>query len=245
MKSLPMRHWFLSFIYLLALGLLPTLACADNELLVEDSIRITDRPVDEVIVLLEPFLDPQGILAGQGEELYIKTTRENMKVLKEELRRLSPNLAQLRVYVTMNPTIVEAARQGRSVASTARGGSDIYFIDTTEGQWATINISTQYPVRQRFRTERGTITERVMMQGYSAHLKILPELKDGKVILYVRAAGSDEGGSIDTENTLIGEPGSWIYLAGTGVPGDGHTITTTREGVRAQLAVRIEKIESQ
>jgi len=67
-------------------------------------------------VLLEPFLDPQGILAGQGEELYIKTTRDNMKVLKEELRRLNPDLAQLRVYVTMNPAIVEAARQGRQGA---------------------------------------------------------------------------------------------------------------------------------
>ncbi len=235
-----LAHALLLLITLVALP-----AAQAQELLVEDTVRITDRPVDEVIVLLEPFLDPQGILAGQGEELYIKTTRENMKVLKEELRRLNPDLAQLRVYVTMNPAIVEAARQGRRMLRTPREGKDVYFIDTTEGQWATINISARYPVRQRYRTERGTIAERVMMQGYSAHLKILPELRDGKVLIHVRGAADDAGGHIDSENTLIGEPGAWIYLGGDTPPAADGTIRTTREGVRAQLAVRIEKIERQ
>ena len=75
----------------------------------------------------------------------------------------------------------------------------------------------------------------------SLHLKILPELKDGKVILYVKAGRADEGGSTDIENTLIGEIGSWIYLGGSALPGDGSTITTTHEGVRSQIAVKIER----
>ena len=242
-----------SFIRTIALCLLLAAAApAAAQLMETETFTLQHRTAEEAVVLLAPFLHEEGVLLPDGQELFVKTTPENLEQIRQMLKEIDAGDRMLRISVTMDPRIVEAARRHGRVLSTAPRHSRprTYYVDTVEGQWATVKVATRYPVRERYTTARGTIAERIIYQGLSAGFEVLPVLDGDTVTLKVRAqhvsGGADSppaGGVTGTETVIRGPLGTWLSLAGTteaaGGSGRVHS-TADRSGLSRLMAIKVD-----
>ncbi len=230
--------------------LLAAAAPAAAQLMETETFTLRHRTAEEAVVLLAPLLDEEGVLLPDGQELFVKTTPENLEQIRQMLREIDAGDQMLRISVTMDPRIVEAARQRGRLLSTAprHGRPRTYYVDTVEGQWATVKVATRYPVRERYTTARGTIAERIIYQGLSAGFEVLPVLDGDTVILKVRAqhvsGGPDSppaGGVTSTETVIRGPLGAWLSLAGTAeAAGDRVRSTADRSGLARLMAIKVD-----
>ena len=142
------------------------------------------------------------------------------------------------------PTIVADSRGNgaRTSRTSSRDESRTYYVDSSEGQWATIQISTRHPVRERYKTDRGTIAERVIYKGVSAGFRILPLIENNILTLKVKAI--HEAAQIDT--VLSGPLNTWLNLGGivTGRETPNSVSTADRNGLRSHMAIKVELVDT-
>ncbi|UCE90280.1 MAG: hypothetical protein JSW10_05545, partial [Pseudomonadota bacterium] len=221
-------------------------------------------------------------LTGQGYKLFIKTTPENLRELKQILADIDVGARQLLISVSMDASALRAS-QGAEVtgqvaigdSASVRAGSSsndvsvrlhgsrqseaapaTYQIKSSEGQWATINTGTAYPVRKRVRTAYGTEIERVEMVSANSGFQVLPLVSDQEVTLRVRpyrsARERDPHGAIEyseLDTVVRGRLGRWIPLGGatSGSSSRNSTLTgTSREesSLAQSMAVKIDLVDS-
>ncbi len=227
------------------------------ELLVDETIRLNNRTAEEVIPKLEPYLNSSGILAGDGREIYVKTTTANLDTIKRLLKQIDAGTHRLRLTVSTDPRVIGKSTGSSTVTTTtaSRDRPRGYYVETVEGQWARINVSTRYPVRERFLTERGTVTERVIYQGIVAGFEVLPVVDGSSVTLKVRAVHAGDNPeriqSMDVsevETVVRGQLGQWLSLGGATelVEGNGPnkiTSTSSRSGLSDNMAIKVDLVQ--
>jgi len=80
---------------LLCIGLLAAQSHADQI----EVIELQNRPASELIPILEPMLDKSGSLSGQGFQLIVRTTDENLEQIRQLVRKLDTAAKQLAISV--------------------------------------------------------------------------------------------------------------------------------------------------
>ena len=227
------------------------------QLLVDETVQLNNRTAEEVIPRLQPYLHAEGILAGDGREIYIKTTPANLDDIKRLLKQIDAGTRRLRIAVSMDPRIVQQSKRSSTVTTKTapRDRPRGYFVESVEGQWARVNVSTRYPVRERFRTERGTVTERVIYRGIVAGFEVLPVVDGDTVTLKVRAVhavkNSERVQAMDVsevETVAQGKLGQWINLGGATdrleQDEQGNVISTgNRSGLSDNMAIKVDIVE--
>ncbi|NHZ69878.1 MAG: hypothetical protein GWP20_01435 [Thermotogales bacterium] len=82
-------------ILLLNLGLLATAAGADSI----NTIQLQNRPAEEIIPIIKPMLNADDSITGQGFQIFIRTTPENLQQIKQMISNLDVAAKQLKISV--------------------------------------------------------------------------------------------------------------------------------------------------
>lgn len=105
-------------------------------------IQLQHRSAEDVIPILRPFLNEQGVLTGTGNQLIVRTTPENLAQLRDILKRVDTTPRRLIITVKQNidgsdsnsdVQVSGRARTGSGVSVAApdrgRGGASIEYGD--------------------------------------------------------------------------------------------------------------------
>ena len=84
----------IALVYLL-LTLLANIAFADAI----DTIALKNRPAEELIPIIKPMLDPGASITGQGFQLFVRTSNENMQQIRQLIAKLDTKARQLLISV--------------------------------------------------------------------------------------------------------------------------------------------------
>ena len=80
---------------LLIATLLAAVAQADSI----ETIQLQNRPAAELIPVIQPMLDAGGSLSGQGFQLFIRTSEQNLAQIRQIVRQLDTAAKQLLISV--------------------------------------------------------------------------------------------------------------------------------------------------
>jgi len=82
-------------ILFLSLGLLATAAWADSI----STIQLQSRPAEEIIPIVKPMLGANDSITGQGFQIFVRTTPENLAQIKQMISKLDVAAKQLKISV--------------------------------------------------------------------------------------------------------------------------------------------------
>lgn len=119
----PMRR-FLLFL----LALLPLLAVAQQEM---EIIPLRHRPVEQVLPILRPLLEPGGVLSGMNNQLILRASRKNREEIKQALAALDTQARSLLIRVTQNRDAVMRQRGGEVYGRV--GSGDVRVVQPPSG----------------------------------------------------------------------------------------------------------------
>lgn len=176
-----------------------------------ETIKLQHKPAENIIPLIEPFLPENAAISGEGYEIILKTTTDNLPQVKQLIAELDIPLQQLQIAVSLDPAVLQQAiippafttdRPGKDKTSpTPIAHSDTTQIYKTQGQqtaaglqviqvlqdrWSMIRTGQSTPVINRVRNPDGTITESISYQQVNQGLRIRPHLSGKEVVLNVQ-----------------------------------------------------------
>ncbi len=197
-------------------------------------IQLQHRSADEVIPILKPFLDAQGVLSGTGSRLIVRTTPENLAQLHTLLKRVDTAPRRLIITVQQNADDSEVQtgdRHTRVISTGSRTAeADTQQIQVLEGHTALIQVGQSVPVLQSALATNGgvavaqdQITYKDVLRGFS----VLPRLNGDQVTLdispYYDTPSQEQGDAIDVQRmhtTVSGRLGNWLEIGGSGQAAD-------------------------
>lgn len=115
------------FLAVLAL-LLPLLAVAQQEM---EIVPLRHRPVEQVLPILRPLLEPGGVLSGMNDRLILRASRKNREEIKQALAALDTPARSLVVRVTQSREV--AMRQRGDEVYGSVGGDDVRIVQRPSG----------------------------------------------------------------------------------------------------------------
>jgi len=218
------------------LGLLATAAAA-QPLIIH---TLQHRPAEEVLPLLQPHIEPGGVVNGQGEKLFLRVSENNRQQLLSLLAEVDRPPRRLLISVRQEGgSEREALAAGGEMAFTGAGASLHLHGDrrsrderqtvsqqlqTVEGgrAWIRIGTSLPLPFRQTWMTPRGTeVQQGIAWRDVGSGFAVQPRLQGERVMLEItpmlESAGSIAG-RIDSRHlstTVSGRLGEWLPLGGS------------------------------
>lgn len=216
---------------------------ASQELVLE-VIQLSNRPADEVVDLIRPFLDPRGTAVASGTKLIVKTSLENLVEVLQLIDQLDKRLAQFRISVLQSSRVslaelnAEADVYGevsnRGGGASARGhlyqsdsktdGEITQELRTMEGKAAHIQVGQAFPIPTYTTPGYGEVPYPSGGIGYqeaTTGFAVVPRMAGEEVLLEV-SPWSDRfsrlgGGVVHTQSahTTIRAPlGRWVNFGG-------------------------------
>ena len=211
---------------LLSLTLAPLSYAADFSL---GFIQLKHRDSQSIIPLLKPFVSPQGTLSGQGYQLIVRTTPDNLETLKAIVQRFDVAVKQLVIFVTQDSRLVaqdtEASlsidarhSNSRITINRGHGGNQIWLRHTKnrsndnlgqqlrvlDGHEAWIQTGQDTPVPSNVLDANGNPTGGIYYKPVTSGFYVLPRLQGNMVELEIspnKAKQSNIGfGNIKTQS---------------------------------------------
>jgi hypothetical protein len=203
-----------------ALFLASGAARAQNAL---EIISLRHRTAEQVLPALQPLVEPGGMLAGQGNQLFVRTSPANFAELRRALDAIDRPARRLQVSVRFEDSR-DASR--RSVGASGRigsGGSNVEIrardsssgaearvdqrLQVLDGSHATIYLGASRPVRERriIQTPAGPVPQDVIVEQDSRlGFDIVPRVSGSTVQVDVAGANG--------YTTASGTLGQWFEL---------------------------------
>jgi hypothetical protein len=217
------------------------------------------RSAEEVIPMLLPYLDPAGKLTGQGSELHVRTTRQNLAQIRQLLVTLDRAPRWLILAVRQDPPTVlssetrkphgstttdsrsaSAARNDGGAWST-RAQSSEQTIRVLEGTRAVIQFETAVPMTfRRFVFGHQRVDELGGIVTYDAVVQFLvrPRLVGDVVTLEIEPQEDpvlmESGERWRLSTTARGRLGDWIAVGGAELRSDNNVIEARDGTLQAQ-----------
>lgn len=208
-------------------------------------IPLRHRSVEQVIPVLRPLLERDGVLSGQGYQLIVRASPANLAEIKAALAVIDIQARRLLVHVRFGQTGEEAHQQAGVAGSigsegariSARAGASMAtsseHIDQTiqvlEGGRALIAAGQTRPVQQRQVTRAPggyIVSETSTLQTIATGFEVVPRLVGtgtgrGEVQLEVSPQRETPGtipGSVQGQRmvtTVRARLGEWVEIGGT------------------------------
>ena len=129
-------------------------ASAANDTL--EFIQLKHRQSQDIIPLVEPFLDRNASISGNGYQLIIRTTPNNLAQVKAIIKKFDTRIRQLRISVTQDSHLVERDRALQVNAQLSTRGSHI-----------NLNIT-----HTQARASDHTTQQIRVLEGHSAYIQV-------------------------------------------------------------------------
>lgn len=202
------------------------------------------RLPEQVLPTLEPLVTPGGSIVGAGNQLFVRTTPENLAELQRVLQALDQPLRRLLISVRQGN---DSSQEGRDmhiqhgnirlgeqpqvdvnavIRQGERSGNQqtIQQVQTVEGSAAQIYLGQSLPIamRQVWRDHgRLSVNDSVQYVDIGTGFTAQPRVNGDQVFLTISplqqqmSGGSIEQSSLDT--TVSGRLGQWLSLGGSNV----------------------------
>ena len=231
-----------SILILLQALLFCSAGMAEEQIL--EVIQLSNRPAEEVVDLVRPFLGYRGTAVASGTKLIVRTSPDNLAEIRQLIDQLDKRLAQFQISVlqTSRLTLAELnANAGVYGAVTNQGGGlgasgHLYQTDsktdgeitqqirTMEGKAAHIEVGQSFPVPNYTSSGYGGVPVYGAGIGYrdaTTGFAVVPRMAGNEVLLDV-SPWSDRinrlgGGVVHTQSasTTIRAPlGQWVEFGG-------------------------------
>lgn len=204
-------------------------------------IALRHRSVEQVLPALRPLLERDGVLSGQGYQLFVRTSPANLAEIKAALAAIDTQARRLVISVRFGQagedtrsrigagaTIGNDGVRIRAQAGETRGQSSERIDQTLqvlEGARAFIATGESRPLAQRevVRTPGGVLVrETTTVQNISTGFEIVPRLGAGEQVqldvMPQRESAGATPGSVQGQRvatTLRARLGEWIEIGGT------------------------------
>jgi hypothetical protein len=215
-------------------------------------LKLKFRRAEDVIPMLRPYIDPAGQLGGQGDQLVVRTTLQNLAQIRQLLVTLDrpPRWLTIAVrldrppafageatlpngqVVTDSRAAVAPADNGAARVTTARSSEQL--IRVQEDAYAPLRFETAVPMTFRHfaigargvEEVRGTITYDSMVDYV-----VRPRLIGTAVSLEIEPQDNtlltDRGQRGRLSLTAQGRLGDWIAVGGADLRSDDETASTS------------------
>jgi len=252
MSRLSPTRWLLFLLALLAAaGLLPAAAPAGAQAL--EIIELRNRPVEQILPVIQPLLARDGTATGSGFQLIVRTTPANLAQIRQVVASLDRAPRQLVIHVRQTFGAAASAAGVGAQVTLAPGDSGARAslwnnsgtaqdnvaqqVRVTEGNPAFINTGTSTLVTQRTVTRTGTTTvtqESSLPRDYNTGFYVTPRVNGQTVFLDIGAerntplganAGLGPGAAATNRvvSTVSGRLGEWIELGGVNLANSAET----------------------
>lgn len=221
-------------------ALIPLIVCAQEQVL--EVIQLSNRPAQEVVDLIRPFLGRRGTAVASGTKLIVKTTPQNMAEVHQLIDQLDKSLAQFQISVlqTNKRSLAELNAQANVYGTVSNNGSSIrangnlYQSDsktdgeitqqlrTMEGTAAHIQVGQEFPVPTYTNPGYGGFPSAgISYKQATTGFAVVPRTAGNEVLLDI-SPWSDRlsrrgGGVVHTQSahTTIKAPlGQWVHFGG-------------------------------
>lgn len=207
-------------------------------------IQLHNRPADQIIPLLQPHLETNEALTGQGFQLILRARAERAQELKALIVRLDAAAARLRISVR-RASVAEierdnqrlrgglrvdadgAALRGRVTIHRTEARSherDTHMVNTLEGEPAFIaeglafpTVGSQVHIINGRRVITNTLEYRQLESGFYALARVNGDLVTVTASPKREALSPRGGGMVESEalvTTVRGPVGQWLELGG-------------------------------
>jgi len=227
-----------------------------------EMIPMKNRMVEDVIPIIKPLVIKGGTVTGMNNQLILKTTPSNIKLIKSILEQIDHAPRKLLISVKRNNDnkfnkeeggfsikydsknikiesqdtgkegiIIRSGRNDgdviqyrKSVGQSQEQESNIFYVNTLEGNPAFINTGQLMPVRsQTTVTASGTtiVQENIGYHNINSGFYVTPKLQADNVVLTISPKftelSKNEKNVINVQNvstTIHGRLGEWISIGG-------------------------------
>ncbi len=260
-----MRHFAPTLLLLLLCSLVTTQVLGAQQTHI---ISLHYRSAIEMIPILEPLLDKDGVITAAQDKLVIRASKENIRDIEKVLKEIDVAAKRLRISVTLDAARVrEEQRSQGQLTIDQRGASaqvQIYStqpryqgvstqaIQTTEGQWSSLQTGQAIPIVERQKNPDGSVSETTRYKDVTQGFDVLPRVSGQQVTLSIRPRMShlsrEGGGKLEVqqmETTLSGKLGEWMSIGGIvsnehAFQNDGHLSTRRHTDDKDELYVKVD-----
>lgn len=214
-------------------------------------IPLRHRMADQVIPVLQPLVEPGGALTGQGAQLIVRTSPENLAQIRQALAALDQPQRRLMISVRFDES-AERSRFGADadVRISNRGAAASARVDSTRSSGEQ-RVDQQVQALEGGRAHISTGTMRFYSEA-STGFDVLPRLAGANVTLeiYAQQERYARGGAIQAQraDTVVrGRLGEWIELvgadsAGGSVGGGGLSTREMRSASSRRMWLKVEEL---
>lgn len=263
-----------SNMYKLALTLLLTFTAIShaNEQRLE-IISLQHRLATDLIPTLQPFVDKQGVISTQNNQLIIRTSDNNLEEIKSLINQLDQPLKRLLIEVKQPLSNSRESTQdsisGRiafpdgkaqislNKRSTSSRDSNATHqqIQVLDGHTAVIKTGRQVPMATKQIRDGRHVETVIEHKDVSSGFQITPHLNGETVLLKITpfstSLASTGGGIINQQHaatTVSSTLGEWIEIAGVASQDQqsGHTKTYStkqRDEIQRQILIRVTELQ--
>lgn len=204
-------------------------------------IGLRHRTAEQVLPALQPLVAPGGSLAGQGNQLFVRTSPANLAELRRALEAIDRPARRLEISVRFDDAF-DASRRSLGASGRIGGGSNVEIrardssasgrervdqrVQVLEGGHAMIYTGQSQPVRERryIQTPGGVISQEVtVVQDARSGFEIVPRLTGSAVQVEI--------GSANGYTTASGPLGEWFELGAVA-----QSASRARQGIASSSA---------
>ena len=210
------------------LAVLATGAFGQNAL---EIIALRHRTADQVLPVLQPLLEPGGTLSGRGDQLFVRTSPENLAELRRALDAIDQPARRLLLSVRFDDAggvatrgLGASGRIGNRDAGVEiraedervrRDDSVEQQVQVLEGSRATIYTGASRPVRTRqlIQTPAGVVSQEVtVVQETRSGFEVIPRLTGDRVEVEIAQQREGAASSQRAATVASGRLGEWFEL---------------------------------
>jgi len=204
-------------------------------------ISLRYRTADQVLEALRPLVEPGGTLTGQGSQLILRASPENLAEIRRALDAIDRPQRRLQISVRFDDAFDASRRELGASGTIGNRGSRIELrgvdqqsaatervdqrVQAADGGRAMILTGQSRPVRQRqyIQTPSGVVSQEVtVVQEATSGFEVIPRLSGSGVSMDILAS---RAGGVTTVSTVSGRLGEWFELGTVAMsqPGAGET----------------------
>ena len=210
-------------------------------------ISLRHRTAEQVLPALQPLVEPGGTLAGQGNQLFVRTSAANLAELRRALEAIDRPARRLQVSVRFDESRDASRRDFGASGRLGSGGSGVEIrthessssaegrvdqrVQVLDGSHATLYLGDSRPVRERrlIQTPAGPVAQDVIVEQDSrTGFDIVPRVTGSTVQVDVASGNGYTSAS--------GPLGEWFELGAVARAGnrDDRGIASSRQTVASE-----------
>jgi len=157
---------------IIGLFIAPSIVSADQTII--EVIQLKHRTTNEIIPLIDPFLDKQGALSGMQGKLIIRTTPENLREIKQLLNEIDNAPRRLMITVKQNVDSVTARNLLKLSGNISKRGTQVKIAGRTgkrglvsKNSFGKSNLNVQAHNNQHLEKDNNTQQIQVLDGGHA------------------------------------------------------------------------------